>query len=99
MTILKIKNQENHFSFIISHLAQRLSCKRPSIDYRLFDFFYDERVTILLVTLFVFPLVVPFQLLDIVVQTEDGASQEERLGDVHERTIVHIVDVYHLDEG
>ena len=61
--------------------------------------FYDERVTILLVTLFVFPLVVPFQLLDVVVQTEDGASQEERLGDVHERTIVHIVNVYHLNEG
>lgn len=58
-----------------------------------------ERVTILLVTLFVFPLVVPFQSLDVVVQAEDGASQEERLGDVHERTIVHIVNVYHLNEG
>ena len=78
------------------HLLPR---KRPSIDYRLFDFFYNERVTILLVTLFVFPLVVPFQSLDVVVQAEDGASQEERLGDVHERTIVHIVNVYHLNEG
>ena len=94
MTILKIKKSGE--SFLIYRSAFPANARKTTNDKTTF---YDERVTILLVTLFVFPLVVPFQSLDVVVQAEDGASQEERLGDVHERTIVHIVDVYHLDEG